>query len=153
MTDINAMHSMDGYFPIFVYGTLRPGQSNYIRLAAHAIRSEPAHLTGYAVYNLEPVTGNPWPHAARSTDPTHIIVGDLIWIDPDHLKHVLTELDAYEDYDPNDVENSEYLRIHATVSETRTGDQRLAWVYVANMHITDLMSDEHRIDHGDWTKR
>lgn len=144
---------LDGYFPIFVYGTLRPAQSNYYRMAAYAIRSEPAHVTGYALYDLEPVTGNSWPHAVRTNNPEHSIVGDIVWIDPTHAAEVLNELDVYEDYDPNDLPNSEYIRVKALTTETRTGDQRLAWMYVANMHMVDLASEEHRIEHGDWTKR
>lgn len=140
------------YQPIFVYGTLRPGQSNYYRLAPYSIRTEPAYAVGVAVYDMKPVTGNDWPHAVRTNNTDHQVVGDLVWVDPHHMDEVLRDLDIYEDYNAEDLENSEYVRQSILVTEPN-GDQRNAWIYIANQPILEIIEDEHRIADGDWTKR
>jgi gamma-glutamylcyclotransferase (GGCT)/AIG2-like uncharacterized protein YtfP len=140
------------YLPFFVYGTLRPGQSNYVRIALYAIRTEPAVAKGIAIYDLSPITGNQWPHAVRTNNLDDHTVGDLVWIDPHHIDEVMAALDEYEDYNPADLEHSEYVRESVAVFEPN-GDSRSAWIYIANTPVVALLTPEHRIENGDWTSR
>lgn len=115
--------------PVFVYGNLQPGQSNFFRLAKHATRTEPAVMPALL---LTPVPHDPNPHATagRPGDQVH---GFLVWLadTPGHTyDQTLADLDSYQDYDPENYLSSERLRLPRLAIVEATGETVHAWVYL-----------------------
>lgn len=113
--------------PFFVYGTLRPGESNYARLLTGLTAAElPATLTGGALY-----TAGPYPFLVMTPDlagPGDLVAGDLVVVRPEAYQGALAALDALEGYAPGGAQNM-YERV---VTEVATAEgPRHAWVYVA----------------------
>lgn len=111
--------------PIFVYGTLRPGFSNYHLLKGKTEREIPAWTKGVLFPNKS------WTFPFLVTDGPYWVVGDLLFIKEAHYKNVLEELDFLEGYDPDNEEHSFYLRKTIT-AETTEGSYE-AWAYVCNL--------------------
>ena len=123
----------DDTLPVFVYGTLRPGDVGF-RETALADRVEclgPAQVAG-TLYDL-----GEYPGAVLGK--SGIIRGELLLpLD----RGVLPLLDEYEIYDPADPKSSEFLRLIAT-----TVDSGLSiWIYAYNRSVTDVPV----IPSGDW---
>lgn len=115
---------------IFVYGTLRTGQSNHRRLLSGR-RSAAATLAGH---RLRAGTF-PWiePH------PGGLVVGEVVEVD-DHELGVLDRLE--------DVAGGLYRRVEATVEVAPDGLET-AWVWVGG---TVAKADDPVMDGGDWTQ-
>lgn len=140
--------------PIFVYGTLRPGQINYplirsavaghvvARLDSHALRAAPTARYPYAI-----------------KDENDSITGDLLQLKPGTEAADLARLDILEGYDPRAflLEMSHYIRVRCTVTTTDeslagpAGASIEAWVYVAGP--ATLVSELPVVNDGDWTTR
>lgn len=113
-------------WPIFVYGTLRPGGKNYPRfLQGRTLRETPATVRarlyfvadlGYSYIVPEPGT----------------VHGELMEISPEFYNLTLRQLDALEEYDPGNESGSVYLRRRATVG-LEDGRQTEAWIYFWNL--------------------
>lgn len=114
---------MLGY--LFIYGTLHPDRApDEIAEAARRLQPfGPAALRG-RVYNLGDYPG-------LVLDPAGGLVQGEVFILPD--EPTLAQLDAYEDFRPDDREGSLFLRTSATVT-MQDGSQLLCWVYVYNAH-------------------
>jgi len=115
----------DRTWPVFVYGTLRPGQKNFNRfLFGRILASVPATVTGRLYF--VPDGGYPYllPEAGR-------VAGDLMDLDPRYRKETLRDLDALEEYDPQDEAHSVYLR-RQTEAVLADGRLTTAWVYYWN---------------------
>lgn len=110
--------------PFFVYGTLLPGQPNFM-LWEHAIaRMEPASLTGAALFDLD------W-YPMLVDWPGGWVDGLLVTVQPELAQTVLSRLDFLEGYDPLEPGESNYRRERRIV--TLSGGRPLvAWVYVGN---------------------
>jgi gamma-glutamylcyclotransferase (GGCT)/AIG2-like uncharacterized protein YtfP len=119
--------------PVFVYGTLRPGQPGFaeLGLSSRVDVSGPARVTG-TLYDL-----GDYPAAVLTG--TGVIHGELLI---PHDEIVLADLDAFEIFDPLDHQQSEYLRVatrcHGTASSI--------WVYVYNWTLAGFPI----IPSGDW---
>jgi gamma-glutamylcyclotransferase (GGCT)/AIG2-like uncharacterized protein YtfP len=132
--------------PVFVYGTLRPGEANHCWLLAEVMAAaERAVLPGHQLYG----TGMAFPYVTPATAPGRQVVGDLLTLDPDAYPEVLERLDALEGYRPERPEaHSHYLRQKVTVL---VADQpRQAWVYLAGPGATDRLTDAQLSATGDW---
>jgi gamma-glutamylcyclotransferase (GGCT)/AIG2-like uncharacterized protein YtfP len=140
-------HWLNERLPIFVYGTLRPGQSNFHRLGS-VDTTEPAYGTNIAIYD----TGvNPWPHAVECAGAT--VRGDLIWVSRTvDITAVLAGLDAYEEFDHARPETSEYARVRAEFTSGVTGQKTTAWVYLARGTVRDDLAKLVPLKCGDWTR-
>ncbi|RLU81589.1 hypothetical protein CTZ27_32400 [Streptomyces griseocarneus] len=115
--------------PVFVYGTLRPGQGNHERfLLGRTAAEEPARLRGAVLYE-----GPGYPYAVA--DPEGEIHGDLITPAPAAYDAVLASLDALEGYAPG-APSSHYVRVTRPVSLERGGTVR-AWVYLASPEVAN----------------
>lgn len=125
--------------PVFVYGTLRPGQANYRLLAARTDREEPAIAPGLALFGW----GFPYAVPVRGAST----VGVLITITPDLYRDVLIDLDHLEGYRPNRPDRSHYIRQARTVL-IAAGDSHTAWVYLAGPGIDP--ASMRRIPDDDW---
>jgi len=111
--------------PIFVYGTLRPGLSNYCLVKGKTEREIPAWTKGALFPNKS------WTYPFLVTDGPYRVVGDLFFIKEAYYKDVLKILDFLEGYDSDREERSFYLRKTITV-ETAEGSYE-AWAYVCNL--------------------
>jgi gamma-glutamylcyclotransferase (GGCT)/AIG2-like uncharacterized protein YtfP len=131
--------------PVFVYGTLRPGEANYRWLLAQAtVTAERAVLPGHQLYAI----GMGFPYATPATAGGRQVVGDLLTLDPDTYDQVLGHLDGLEGYQPRHEAHSHYLRRQVTVL---VADQpRQAWVYLAGPRATDRLTDAQLSPTGDW---
>jgi gamma-glutamylcyclotransferase (GGCT)/AIG2-like uncharacterized protein YtfP len=127
---MHAQPDADEYLPIFVYGTLRPGQENYDRFVlGKTTREVPAMLADHAMFVLDG-----YPCITEDTGAGDVI-GDALYLSPELFPAVLAALDRLEGYTPGDA-SSPYLRVRRSV-RTGKGDTgeplrtSLAWVYVA----------------------
>lgn len=125
--------------PVFVYGTLRPGQRNYRLLATRTDREEPASAPGLALFGW----GFPYavPFRGAST------LGVLVTITPQLYRDVLIDLDHLEGYRPDRPDRSHYIR-QARMVLTAAGDTHTAWVYLAGPGID--LDGMRRIPGDDW---
>lgn len=129
--------------PVFVYGTLRPGQGNYQwALAGQTVSEVPASVAGLALYD-----GPGFPYAVLSDAPEDRVLGDVITIRDDAYDEVLARLDGLEGYRPGG--GGLYDRVHVT-AVTGTGAVE-AWTYtVPPRRLTTVLSQHARIASGDW---
>ncbi|MCC3768757.1 gamma-glutamylcyclotransferase [Streptomyces sp. UNOC14_S4] len=132
--------------PVFVYGTLRPGQGNHERfLRGRTVAEEAARLRGAVLYE-----GPGYPYAVA--DPEGEIRGELVTPAPAAHDAVLASLDALEGYAPDDP-SSHYVRVTRPVSSERGVTVR-AWVYLASPEVADRLRRRGTRIHGDsWPSR
>ena len=116
---------------LFVYGTLRRDNRHemYHLLARHA------HFVGEGALRGRLFMVEDYPGAVPSDSPADSVRGEVYRLhDPDL---VFKQLDAYEDYDPEDPDESLYRR---QLLEVQLEDDKSlpAWVYVYNRSTEDL---------------
>jgi 4-oxalocrotonate tautomerase family enzyme len=117
--------------PFFVYGTLKPGESNYLRLlAGRTVREEPATLSGAALFDAG---AYPYLVLAEQADgalvePDATVAGVLIDVPLGIYADVLRELDNLEDFVAGRGTNA-YERVAASI-QTAAGPVQ-CWVYIA----------------------
>jgi gamma-glutamylcyclotransferase (GGCT)/AIG2-like uncharacterized protein YtfP len=127
-------------YKVFVYGTLRPGQSNYRwLLAGHTDQEQPATAPGIALF------GASIPYAIPS--PGARAVGSLITITPACYDDVLTDLDRLEGYRPHRPDRSHYVRVTRTVIAA-DATPHTAWIYLAGPNA--IHPRMRRIPGDDW---
>jgi gamma-glutamylcyclotransferase (GGCT)/AIG2-like uncharacterized protein YtfP len=129
--------------PVFVYGTLRPGQGNYSRLLAGRIATPVrATLPGHALYGRT----LPFPYVVPA--PGHTVVGDLVTPLADLYDEVLDDLDWLEGYRAGPSDASHYVRTRVAV-ESPAGTET-AWVYLAGTMAARRLRLYDLVDDGDW---
>jgi gamma-glutamylcyclotransferase (GGCT)/AIG2-like uncharacterized protein YtfP len=124
--------------PVFVYGTLRPGQAGFAELAL-ADRVDclgPAAVAG-RLHNLGDYT-------AVTLGGGDLVHGELLMLRDSAL---LSRLDAYENYDALRRHESEYLRVTVLTIEQPRPLPITVWIYVYNRPLDPAS----RIIRGDWT--
>ncbi|MFI9723249.1 gamma-glutamylcyclotransferase family protein [Streptomyces sp. NPDC052396] len=131
------------HLPVFVYGTLRPGQHNYARyLRGHTLTEQPARLLGAALY-----AGPGYPYAVPAAHST--VHGDLVTLTLDHYAATLAALDALEGCAPGAPDNL-YDRVAREVVQAN-GAHTQAWVYLAAPALARrLRSTGTLIPNGRW---
>jgi gamma-glutamylcyclotransferase (GGCT)/AIG2-like uncharacterized protein YtfP len=120
-----------GRLPVFVYGTLRPGQKNYRQyLQGRTLREEPALCRGRLYFVEE--GGYPYltPEAGE-------VRGELMTLLPETYAQTLAGLDELEEYCPRNEAGSVYLRRMTAVSVE--GKQVRAWTYYWNRPVTGVL--------------
>lgn len=133
----------DDSVAVFVYGTLRPGGQRWQgHLAEHVAAAEPARLVG-ARLHLAPG----YPVMVDDTESREV-VGDVVWLAPAAVDHVLPLLDEVEGHTPGAPDNL-YERVRRTV--TTAAGPVAAWTYVAGplMDVATLAV----LPSGDWFAR
>ena len=119
------------YLPFFVYGTLKPGHTNYAAyLGGRTTREEAAILREAAL-----ITDELYPYLMVDPDIVSAddqVRGILVTVEPEHYIETLHRLDWLEDYKPMSA-LSLYLRISRVV-ETASGPVD-AWIYVAGPQV------------------
>ncbi|PSJ27780.1 hypothetical protein B7P34_15655 [Streptosporangium nondiastaticum] len=110
--------------PVFVYGTLRPGQANHGRyLRGRTVAEEPARLRGAVLFE-----GPGYPYAVA--EPGGEVRGELVRVAPGAYAAVLASLDELEGC-AADGTGELYVRVvRPVLTEGAEGAVR-AWVYLA----------------------
>ncbi|MGW1956515.1 gamma-glutamylcyclotransferase family protein [Streptomyces sp. NPDC001920] len=134
--------------PFFVYGTLRPGESNHDRfLRGRTLAEEPARLVGARLYD-----GPGYPYAVEEPGAGGTVHGELVTARPEEYPALLAALDRLEEYAPADPRNL-YERIARQVVRA-DGTAVRAWVYVAAPAVAIRLRAHGRvIETGDWAIR
>lgn len=134
------MTEADRRYPVFVYGTLRPGQSNWERLlAAAAERVVAGRLAGVVLLDC-----GRYPAAVERPGAGHV-VGDVVWIRSDAWLTSLAGLDHLEGYEPADGDPL-YERVVRSI-DTADGPVD-CWVYLAGRRLAG--SARPVVSGGDW---
>jgi len=124
---------------IFVYGTLQPGCAP-AKIAPWAARLRPVGH-GFVRGVLYDLGG--YPGAVPDRASTSRIAGTVMELPDDAA--FLARLDAYEGYDPQTPEQSEYVRVRQVV-ETDEGGTMECWFYRYNRE----MDAAWVIEGGEW---
>lgn len=126
--------------PVFVYGTLRPGQPNWERLLAErTARVVAGRLPGVALLDC-----GHYPAAVERTGAGGAI-GEVVWIRPVAWPAVLASLDHLEGYDPAETEPL-FVRVVLPV-DTDDGPVD-CWVYLAGRRLAEMVQPV--VAGGDW---
>jgi gamma-glutamylcyclotransferase (GGCT)/AIG2-like uncharacterized protein YtfP len=126
---------------LFVYGTLKTGERNSNRFAGTpAVRTSAARTPG----RLVDLGGYPGLVAAESSSD---------WVRGEYLEFadidaLLTELDRFEDYRPEEVATCEYVR-REVAAVLEDGSEQRAWAYLYNLPHAALPV----IPGGEWHER
>lgn len=109
---------------LFVYGLLLPGEKGFesLGLAAHARRLGPERIAG-RLYHLGDYPG-------LVPGGRGIVHGELLMLREPAL---FATLDAYELYDPENPDKSEYLRMRVDLLDSG----RSAWTYAYNRPVAN----------------
>ncbi|NTV64086.1 MAG: gamma-glutamylcyclotransferase [Oscillochloris sp.] len=136
------------HHPFFVYGTLKPGEPNYIRLlAGHTTGEESAIFPTAALY-----TAGTSPFMVTDQDlvaPGDQVSGTIISVADTDYPQILTMLDQLEGYQCEGMPNT-YERLLLLV-ETSAGP-RQAWVYLAGREALNSIRDGQlrKLPDGNW---
>lgn len=118
---------------LFVYATLRQGQTARSLIANQIKRAAPASTTG-AIYLF------PMGYAGFvEAEPPSRVLGEVLWLT--ELPATFGLLDAYEGQD--------FARVIKQVT-LASGDPVWAWIYV--LADPDAVQHGQRIEHGDWAR-
>lgn len=135
--------------PLFVYGTLRRNQENYVLLRGHTLAEIPATITGMTLFSL---LAYPVMIEGSEGDPAHaeasVVHGDLMTIHPRVYTRLLADLDQLEGYRPG--EDTFYKRVVRCV-RTAGGTEVNAWLYLGERRFLQHVPHTH-IPHGDWSR-
>ncbi len=116
----------DHLLPIFVYGTLRPGEKNYGRfLQGRTRRETPATVAGRLFF----VSDGGYPYLEPGTGR---VFGEVVELDSDGYAETLRALDGLEEYDSTNEADSVYLR-RQTTATLADGRQLRVWCYYWNL--------------------
>lgn len=128
---------------LFVYGTLLR------TVNSAAIEDYPDITETLSVRKLGKVSGQLWHidwYPAFTAGYQGEVLGEVCFLGTAKEKEkILQKLDTWENYDPNDIKNSEYVRKVSTV-RLNDGEEMKAWVYHYNRSTIGLK----RIYSGDW---
>jgi gamma-glutamylcyclotransferase (GGCT)/AIG2-like uncharacterized protein YtfP len=132
---------------VFVYGTLRSGQS-----AHYLIEGRTYHevLTRMPLVDMYMKSGTSYPYAVPNSRNTTGIVGENMFIKPELYDDTMARLDRYERYDPaKPVNDMEYVR-----TQMRTREGVSSWIYVTSPRISEYLRTYGTfISSGDYLRR
>lgn len=143
--------------PVFVYGTLLPGEVNHDLLLRGKTEAEiPGTLRGAHMWSNAghfKKEGKTWafPFVALSPEDQEATVrGCIVTIKPEFFDDVLVELDDLENYVPGDP-NNRYERSIITARDDN-GLHYRCFIYVAAQRIRREVELLTPIPHGDWVR-
>lgn len=129
--------------PVFVYGTLRAGQGNYLGiLRGTTVQERPATLNDYTLF------GAGVPFAVEREG--RVVVGEVMDVDAELWPGVLRRLDGLEGY-RGEGRNNMYDRKVRTVT-LADGSTVEAYVYLAGESSRRWFTDADEIPGGDFVK-
>ncbi len=112
----DAAVSAERQLPLFVYGTLRRGESAEELVARDVTRRAPARAKGRML-----AIGAPYPAAVFSGDATEHVEGELLWLTPGAYGAVIDRVDEYE--------NVPFLFRRIAITVEAEGVAVEAWAY------------------------
>lgn len=140
-----------GRLPVFVYGSLRVGESNYLRLVeGNTEREVSAVLPAHRMYRYEIYAGVYPCVIDAGTDEA--VPGDLLYLRDEIYAPVLARLDELEMYDPA-THSGPYLRVRRVAfAADDAGRARPieAWVYHASPETLASRRPDDHIPGGNW---
>lgn len=136
---------MEEQLPVFVYGTLRPGEHNHGWVARHTVDARPAVLPDHALY----AAGLPWVVPQQGAQ----VSGDLLRLAPGVYAAALDRLDHLEGYRADGLwDDNLYVRTRVVVG-LADGEASAAWVYLAGpREFARVVRPGALVRHGDWKK-
>jgi gamma-glutamylcyclotransferase (GGCT)/AIG2-like uncharacterized protein YtfP len=131
--------SISEQLPVFVYGTLRNGLSNYKRLLTSRTSVEtPGILRGYSMY-----TNGGFPMIVEAAE-SDLVSGEVMWIRSGDYSRVIADLDRLEGFrsvgDARNLYNRETVEVDTVAGVFR------CYAYIWNMDVTGLVP----VPHGDY---
>ena len=139
--------------PIFVYGTLRPGEGNYNwALIGRTTNERTGFLRGTSMY-----TNGGFPYVIEEADGNGV-VGTLVDIDIHDVKNIMECLDCLEGtHNGDEVEgvgkmhrSNLYNRVLRTI-EVEDGTEVEAWVYLPPVENNERIRNSNiYVKSGDW---
>lgn len=145
-------HFLSQAHPVFVYGTLRPGQGNYHLMSDAAVSSSRATLAGHAIYGAH----RGFPYAAEHADSSAVTVGDIVWLsDTPFGARARDNMDGLEGFNSDYPSSSHYERVlrDVTFADSEGHPQTIkAWTYMARGSARRQLREDDRILDGDWVK-
>lgn len=118
---------------LFVYGTIRRGQTARSLIAGSIVRCTGAHTTG-RIYAF------PMGYPGFNDDGSdRVVVGEVLWLKD--LAATFALLDAYE--------GDDFARVIRLVT-TAAGEEMWAWIYT--LSDPEAVRLGTPIDHGDWVR-
>ena len=130
----------DPVYPLFVYGTLRPGASAFGQVAPFIRSLQTAVLSDAQLYDL-----GPYPMVVPGAGQ---VVGELLDLEPKVYVYAINSLDRYEGYNPQ-TDSGLFLRRETEVT-LETGEIVIAWVYVGT---PTQVEAARQVPSGDWLTR
>ena len=110
---------------LFVYGTLQP------RLAPREIADAVAKLTHIGGATVRGLLYDLGEFPGAILDPaSELTISGTVFKLPDDPR-ILAHFDRYEEFDPDSLETSQFIRVSATVT-LESGGKLQCWVYVYN---------------------
>ena len=135
------MNDLNSQLPLFVYGTLRPDESNYKRyLRGRALSQSPAWVRGELW--LDPSEDYPYLCARKDR-----VSGYLLTLKPALFASTMASIDMLEDFSPKQPLTSLYVR-QRIIAHGPRGDI-LAWTYLWN----SKRRPGYRLEGGDFSSR
>lgn len=130
--------------PVFVYGTLRPGDANH-HLVADAVRAAPAWLADHALHGH----GLPFPYV--TPQPGAWVRGEVVWPAEGSHGELLARLDQLEGFVAEGDPANHYDRV-ARRCRLDEGEQVHAWVYLAGPDARARLAagPDRTVASGDW---
>jgi len=125
--------------PVFVYGTLMTGESNWSIIRPFVYGTVPASLPNY-----EMVSVNHYPGIIEAEE-FGVVFGQLMYIKKSRYWEAIKRLDQLEGFQKDHPKSSLFLRKKVTVI-TENGVLCGAYVYTFNRSIKGLK----KIKHGNW---
>ncbi len=113
---------------IFVYGTLRKDVGHTMS----QVLAKYAHFAGAATFQGKLFDLGSYPGTVPSDDLRDAVRGEVYALEPLDRDDVLTILDEYEGYNPEDQDSSEFRREHLTITFD-DGRRAPAWIYLYNL--------------------
>lgn len=140
MNMVKSICEVEEMIPVFVYGTLLSGESNYRIIEPFVQKVTPVQLRNYKMHSIQ----GHFPAIIKSKK-NGVISGELMYLKPPRYQKAIDRLDRLEGYIEQAPECSMYLREKVTVI-TESGDQVEAYAYIWNRSLKGCP----KIPHGNW---
>jgi gamma-glutamylcyclotransferase (GGCT)/AIG2-like uncharacterized protein YtfP len=124
--------------PVFVYGTLRDGESNRHVIEAFLTSTRQVRHHGAELHYVAP-----YPMAV---DGEGTVVGELVTLLEIGYKSALAALDRFEGYD-SVTDTGTYRRRLCQVVDAVSGEEAEAWVYLGDRSV---VGQHPCVESGDW---
>lgn len=141
-------HFLSQPYPVFVYGTLRPGQHNFPLFGNAYYHVEAnAEIKDFGVYGAQ----RSFPYAKDTVGSK--TVGDILWVDLNaNGQYARQSLDSLEGFDSDAPSDSHYERVLRKAKYLENGEPVDVdiWVYIASGNYGTQLREEDLILEGDW---